>query len=90
MAATITMPKLSDTMEEGKVLKWFKHEGDEVKKGDKILEVETDKADMEVEAFDSGKLSKIVVREGQNAPVGAPIAYIGEGAPETPGGKSVV
>jgi pyruvate dehydrogenase E2 component (dihydrolipoamide acetyltransferase) len=70
------MPKLSDTMEEGKILKWFKREGDPVEKGEKIFEVETDKADMEVESFDSGTLSQILLKEGQTAPVGTPIARL--------------
>ncbi len=80
----ITMPKLSDTMEEGKVLKWMKSEGDDVKKGEKIVEIETDKADMEVEAFDSGKLGKIVVKAGETAKVGSPIAILDGGAAEAP------
>lgn len=77
MSVEIVMPKLSDTMEEGKILKWFKKEGDQVEKGEKIFEVETDKADMEVEAFDSGILSQITIKEGQTAPVGTVIAYLG-------------
>lgn len=76
MPIDIVMPKLSDTMEEGKMLKWFKREGDPVEKGEKIFEVETDKADMEVEAFDSGTLAQILVEEGQTAPVGTPIARL--------------
>ncbi|HUX06194.1 MAG TPA: biotin/lipoyl-containing protein, partial [Acidobacteriota bacterium] len=60
MAIEVTMPKLSDTMEEGKILKWLVKEGDEVSSGDVIAEIETDKADMEMEAFEDGVLVKIV------------------------------
>lgn len=76
MAKEITMPKLSDSMEEGKVLTWFKKEGDRVTKGEPIAEVETEKADMEVEAFATGILSEIRVQAGQSAPVGEVIAVI--------------
>lgn len=78
MSEEITMPKLSDTMEEGTLLKWFKKEGDYVQKGDTLFEVETDKAVMEVESFVSGILSQIFVQEGEKVPVGTPIAMIGE------------
>ena len=71
------MPKLSDTMEEGTLLKWFKKEGDYVQQGETLFEVETDKAVMEVEAFTSGVLSQILVQEGEKVPVGTPIAVIG-------------
>jgi pyruvate dehydrogenase E2 component (dihydrolipoamide acetyltransferase) len=71
------MPKLSDTMEEGTLLKWFKQEGDYVQQGETLFEVETDKAVMEVEAFTSGVLSQILVQEGEKVPVGTPIAVIG-------------
>lgn len=77
MPEEITMPKLSDTMEEGTVLKWLKNEGDYVQQGEPLFEVETDKAVMEVEAFVSGVLSNILVQEGENVPVGTPIAVIG-------------
>ncbi len=72
------MPKLSDTMEEGKILKWLKKEGERVEQGEVIAEVESDKADMELEAYDSGILLKIVIPEGKGAPVGGVIAVIGE------------
>ncbi len=78
MSEEITMPKLSDTMEEGALLKWFKKEGDYVQQGEALFEVETDKAVMEVESFVSGILSHILVQEGETAPVGTPIAIIGE------------
>jgi len=72
----ITMPKMSDTMEEGKVIKWLKHEGDRISEGDVIAEIETDKANVEMEAFQSGILKKILVPEGETAPVGAAIAEL--------------
>jgi pyruvate dehydrogenase E2 component (dihydrolipoamide acetyltransferase) len=78
MATKIQMPKLSDTMEEGKILKWLKKEGDQVEQGEVIAEVESDKADMELEAFDSGTLLKIMVPEGKGAAVGKVIAIIGD------------
>lgn len=74
MSNEITMPKLSDTMEEGKILRWLKHPGDEIDHGDALAEVETDKADMVLEAFDDGVLEEIRLREGESAPVGAVIA----------------
>lgn len=77
MATTVSMPKLSDTMEEGIILKWLKKEGDPVKQGEIIAEVQTDKADMELEAYDSGVLRKIFVPEGKGAAIGRPIAIIG-------------
>ena len=78
MSEEITMPKLSDTMEEGTLLKWFKKEGDYVQQGEALFEVETDKAVMEVESFVSGILSQIFVQEGERVPVGTPIAIVGE------------
>ncbi len=77
MATKIAMPKLSDTMEEGIILKWLKKEGESVKQGEIIAEVQTDKADMELEAYDTGVLRKIFVAEGKGAAVGKPIAIIG-------------
>ena len=77
MATKIAMPKLSDTMEEGIILKWLKKEGESVKQGEIIAEVQTDKADMELEAYDTGILRKIFVPEGKGAAVGKPIAIIG-------------
>ena len=74
----IVMPKLSDTMEEGKIIRWLKQRGDRVAIGDVLAEVETDKADMELEAFDEGVLSEIRTGEGEAAPVGAVIAVLGE------------
>jgi pyruvate dehydrogenase E2 component (dihydrolipoamide acetyltransferase) len=74
---TVEMPKMGDTMEEGKILRWIKKEGDEVKRGESIAEVETDKVNIEIESFASGVLRKILVPEGESAPIGAGIALIG-------------
>src|SRR6476619_7252138 len=77
MPTNILMPALSPTMTEGKLAKWLKNEGDEVKAGDVIAEIETDKATMEVEAVDEGKLQKILVPAGtENVKVNTPIALI--------------
>jgi len=78
MAEKIEMPKLSDTMEEGVIAKWNVKEGDKVESGDVIAEVETDKATMEVEVFDSGTVLKIMVDEGDAVPLGGVMAIIGE------------
>lgn len=78
MATKIQMPKLSDTMSEGTILKWRFKEGDKVKQGDILVEIESDKADMELEAYDSGLLRKIFVPEGGKAKIGAPIAIIAD------------
>ena len=77
MAIDVCMPRLSDTMEEGKVLKWLKQVGDQVEIGDIIAEVETDKADMEMEALDEGVLIEIVVPEGGSVAVGGVMARLG-------------
>ena len=88
---TVEMPKMGDTMEEGKILRWIKHEGDTVKKGESLAEVETDKVNIEIEAFASGVLRKILVPEGDSAPIGSGIALIGtadEALPEDAKGQS--
>ncbi|ATB37591.1 dihydrolipoamide acetyltransferase component of pyruvate dehydrogenase complex [Cystobacter fuscus] len=72
----IAMPSMSPTMTEGKIVKWLKKEGDKISSGQAIAEVETDKSNLEVEAYDDGVLARIVVREGEVAKVGAPIAYL--------------
>src|ERR1700731_2375495 len=79
---TVEKPKMGDTMEEGKILRWIKHEGDQVKKGESLAEVETDKVNIEIESFASGILRKILVPEGASAPIGAGIALVG--APDEP------
>jgi pyruvate dehydrogenase E2 component (dihydrolipoamide acetyltransferase) len=88
MAKPIQMPALSPTMKEGKLVKWLKKVGDKVSSGDAIAEVETDKSNLEVEAYDDGVLLQIVVAEGELAQVGAPIAYVGaKGEKVEAGGK---
>ncbi|TVR52909.1 MAG: 2-oxo acid dehydrogenase subunit E2 [Puniceicoccaceae bacterium] len=78
MATIIEMPKLSDTMTVGTLVNWLKKEGDKVSSGDMIAEVETDKATMELEAFDEGILLKQFVKAGEQVEVGTPIAAVGE------------
>ncbi len=78
MASRVVMPKLTDTMEEGVVLKWKRAEGDKVSAGDVLAEIETDKAVMDLEAFASGVLRKLLVKEGETVPSGALIAVIGD------------
>jgi pyruvate dehydrogenase E2 component (dihydrolipoamide acetyltransferase) len=77
-ANVITMPKMSDTMTDGTIASWLKKEGDEVKSGDVIAEVETDKATMELEAYEDGTLLHIGVEAGNSVPVDGVIAVIGE------------
>src|ERR687884_467503 len=77
MATQVLMPALSPTMEKGNLAKWIKNEGDKIKAGDVIAEIETDKATMEVEAADEGTLGKILVPEGTaDVAVNTPIAVI--------------
>lgn len=78
MAEVINMPRLSDTMEEGTVTKWFKKIGDQVKEGDILAEIETDKATMEFESFQEGELLHIGISEGDSAPVDSLLAIIGK------------
>jgi pyruvate dehydrogenase E2 component (dihydrolipoamide acetyltransferase) len=97
MATQILMPALSPTMEEGKLAKWHVKEGDEVKSGQILAEIETDKATMEFEAIDEGRIGKLLVPEGaEGVKVNAPIAVLlGEGESEAPaapapgGGKNI-
>ncbi|MEC7069424.1 MAG: biotin/lipoyl-containing protein, partial [Bacteroidota bacterium] len=77
MAELINMPRLSDTMEEGTVAKWYKKVGDLVKEGDILAEIETDKATMEFESFQEGELLHIGIEEGGTAPVDSLLAIIG-------------
>jgi pyruvate dehydrogenase E2 component (dihydrolipoamide acetyltransferase) len=74
----VVMPKLSEAMETGKIIKWLKKEGDRIQGGDILAEVETDKADVEMEAFGAGILRKILVAAGETAPVGSLIGVIAE------------
>jgi pyruvate dehydrogenase E2 component (dihydrolipoamide acetyltransferase) len=76
MAIQIEMPKLSDTMTEGTLIKWHKKVGDSVEIGDILAEVETDKATMEMEAFDEGTISQILVQEGDKAAIGSVLAVL--------------
>ncbi len=77
MASRVVMPKLSDTMEEGKILRWLKQEGDRVETGQTLAEVETDKATVEMEAYTNGVIRKIVAAPGDTVKIGALIAVIG-------------
>ncbi|TFD71565.1 2-oxo acid dehydrogenase subunit E2 [Cryobacterium gelidum] len=74
------MPRLSDTMEEGELSRWMKQVGDEIHKGDVLAEIETDKATMDLEAFDNGILEQLLVAAGALVPIGAPVARIGDGS----------
>ncbi|PNH11218.1 Dihydrolipoyllysine-residue acetyltransferase [Tetrabaena socialis] len=78
----VFMPALSSTMTEGKIVSWLKSVGDKVKKGEALVVVESDKADMDVESFSEGILGAIIVQEGERASVGAPIAFVAENASE--------
>ena len=78
--AEVNMPRFSDTMQEGTISRWLKHQGDTIKKGDILVEIETDKANMELESYDSGVLERILVQEGETVPIGQLIAVIGSGA----------
>src|ERR671933_708605 len=97
--ADVTMPRLSDTMQEGTIASWLKKPGDAVKRGEVLAQVETDKATMDLTAFESGTLQEILAPEGTTVPIGQPVARIGEGegaaagqaapaqpAPSAPGG----
>ena len=84
MSTQVLMPALSPTMTEGKLARWLKKVGEDVRAGDVIAEIETDKATMEVEAVDEGTLSKILVGEGtEGVAVNTPIAVLGGGDAET-------
>ncbi len=93
MPIPIEMPKLSDTMTEGTLIRWIKKVGDSVEVGDVIAEVETDKATMEMEAFDEGTLAEVYVEEGQKVQVGQKLAILtgdGEEPPKSNGSKKTV
>ena len=77
MASRVVMPKLSDTMEEGRILRWLKQEGDAIETGQALAEVETDKATVEMEAYTNGTLRKLIATEGQFVKVGQLIGIIG-------------
>ena len=82
MITLIEMPALSSTMKRGKVVKWYKREGDFVEKGEPLFEVETDKVNVEVESLASGFLRKILLEEGIQVPTNTPIAIIAESMDE--------
>jgi pyruvate dehydrogenase E2 component (dihydrolipoyllysine-residue acetyltransferase) len=84
--ADVAMPRLSDSMEEGTILKWLKSDGDEVKRGEELVEIETDKANMTYEADSDGTLT-IVAKEGDTLPVGDTIARLGDGSEESGSGE---
>ena len=88
MSITLTMPRLSDTMEQGTIIKWNVQEGDEVASGAVVADIETDKATMEMQAYDDGVVAKILVDEGTQVPVGTAIALIAEEG-EDPSGIDV-
>ena len=85
--ADVVMPRLSDSMEEGTILAWFKSVGDEVEVGDEIVEIETDKANMAYESDLAGTLTEILAKEGETLPIGTPIARVGDSG-EGRSGKS--
>jgi pyruvate dehydrogenase E2 component (dihydrolipoamide acetyltransferase) len=87
MATDVTMPRLSDSMEEGTVLKWIVEEGGEVKRGEPLVEIETDKANMTYEADTDGVLVEVVAKEGDTLAIGEVIARIGEAGEAKAGGE---
>src|ERR1700746_2519888 len=78
MATKVIMPNLSPTMEEGQVSRWLKKEGDKVSMGEPLAEIDTDKATMEMQSLSAGVLRKILIKEGESAPLGQTIAIVGE------------
>jgi len=89
--AEIIMPKMGDAMTEGKVVRWYKKAGDTVKKGEPVLEIETDKVNLDLEAEQDGTIGEVAVQEGQMVPVGGRLAMIsapGESGPPRPSAAS--
>jgi pyruvate dehydrogenase E2 component (dihydrolipoamide acetyltransferase) len=84
MSEELTMPRLSDTMEQGTIGRWLKREGESFHEGDVIAEIETDKATMDFQAYEDGTMLRILVGDGESAPLGAPIAIIGAEGEEVP------
>ena len=84
MSEELTMPRLSDTMEQGTIGRWLKREGESFNEGDVIAEIETDKATMDFQAYEDGTMLRILVADGESAPLGAPIAIIGAEGEEVP------
>lgn len=89
MSVNIEMPKLSDTMTEGTLIKWHKKVGDSVEIGDILAEIETDKATMEMEAFDDGTITEILIQEGEKAPIGGILAILDGDSNELPASAPV-
>ena len=87
MATTVVMPQMGYDMQEGTLVRWLKQEGEEVKRGEPIAEIETDKAVVEMEAYASGVVLKTVVSEGTTVPVGQAIAFIGQTGESIPEGE---
>jgi len=87
VAAEIVMPRLSDSMEEGTVLRWLKSEGEEVAVGDELVEIETDKANMVYESDAAGTLIEIVANEGDTLGIGEVIARVGDASEANGAGK---
>jgi pyruvate dehydrogenase E2 component (dihydrolipoyllysine-residue acetyltransferase) len=84
MSEELVMPRLSDTMEEGTIGRWVVAEGDSFKEGDVLAEIETDKATMDFQAYDDGTVLRILVGDGESAPLGAPIAIVGDAGESVP------
>src|ERR687892_109688 len=87
MASDVTMPRLSDSMEEGTVLKWLVDQGSEVKRGEPLVEIETDKANMTYDADTDGTLIEIVAQEGDTLAIGEVIARVGDPSEASGNGK---
>src|ERR671939_552667 len=85
--ADVTMPRLSDTMEEGTIGSWLKKPGDQINKGDVLAQIETDKATMDLTAFEAGTLQEILAPEGATVAIGKPVARIGAGEVTPPAAK---
>src|ERR1700687_4336832 len=79
--ADVTMPRLSDTMEEGTIASWLKKPGEQVTRGEVIAQIETDKATMDLTAFEAGTLQEILAPAGTTVTIGQPVARIGSGKP---------
>ena len=77
MAEVIIMPKLGFNMNEGKLVQWYKNEGDEIAKGEPLFSIETDKTNMDIEATSDGVVKKLLIEEGDQIPVTLPIAVVG-------------
>ena len=83
-AQTVQMPKFGQMVEESTIIAWKKREGDKIATGDILFEIETDKANMEVESFLDGTLLKILVKEGQTVAVQTPVAFVGNAGDTLP------